>query len=434
MMMRVFEGAGMNAPELAALCERPKMSVYEAEAAVRPILDAVRAKGDEAILHYNRRFSVFQDQKDVFIPLSALAEPILRADVKEALDTAMRNVRSFHEAQLRQRLTVETMPGVTCFREFRPLDAVGLYVPGGTAVLPSTAIMLAVPAMIAGCKTILLATPLRDDGTLLPEIVYIAKKCGVTGIVAAGGAQAIAAMAYGTGTVPKVHKILGPGNQYVTAAKTILAASDAGIAIDMPAGPSEVLVIADGSANPAFIAADLLSQAEHGSDSQVVLVLTDRNLLPKVMAQLQLQLNELPRRDIAQQALKNGYVLHVENEAAAIAFSNLYAPEHLILHLQDAEQYVEKITNAGSVFLGMWSPESVGDYASGTNHTLPTYGYARQYGGVSTETFGKYITFQQLSKEGLQLLGPTVETLASLEGLEAHKRAVSIRLEELKNA
>jgi histidinol dehydrogenase len=431
MMMRVYQWEDLSPESRAQICLRPKMNAASAEAAVRPILDEVRTLGDEAVLGYNRRFGAAA-QSQVYFPVAMLPDPVLPASVKTAIDTAIANVRLFHEKQARERLTVETMPGVTCFREFRAVDAVGLYVPGGTAPLPSTAIMLAVPAAAAGCKLIILASPLRENGQFQAELVYIAKKCGVAGMVAAGGAQAIAAMAYGTQTVPKVHKIFGPGNQFVTTAKTLLASSDALIAIDMPAGPSEVLVIADDSANPAFVAADLLSQAEHGADSQVVLVITGEEL-PSVLKHLQMQLDTLPRKDIAVQALRNGYVLKVDTVKDALEFSNQYAPEHLILHLKEADVYIGAIRNAGSVFLGTWSPESAGDYASGTNHTLPTYGFARQYGGVSLESFGKYITFQHLTADGLRKLGPTVETLAELEGLDAHKRAVTIRLEALKH-
>jgi histidinol dehydrogenase len=314
----------------------------------------------------------------------------------------------------------------------RPIERVGLYVPGGTAILPSTAMMLCIPAMIAGCKEIVLASPPSKNGKLAPEIVYIARKAGVSKILLAGGAQAVAAMALGTETVPKVDKIFGPGNQYVTAAKMILQNSEARISIDMPAGPSEVLVIADASAKAAFVAADLLSQAEHGADSQVVLVAIKGFDLEELQSELQKQLDALPRKEMATAALQNSYTLEVGSIDEAFSFSNDYAPEHLIVNMEDAAAHTGLIENAGSVFLGAFTPESVGDYASGTNHTLPTYGYARMYSGVNLSSFLKSITMQELTEEGLKNVGPAVEILASAEGLQAHKNAVSLRLNELE--
>lgn len=326
---------------------------------------------------------------------------------------------------------VETMPGVVCGRVSRAIERVGLYVPGGTAVLPSTALMLSVPAMIAGCSTLVLATPPRKDGSVCPEVTYCAKKAGVTHLLKAGGAQAVAAMAHGTQTTPKVDKIFGPGNQYVTAAKMILQNSEATVSIDMPAGPSEVLVIADGEADPAFVAADLLSQAEHGPDSQVVLVAV-RMDTTAVEAEVAKQAAALPRADITAKALTHSYVVKCDTMDEAIEFSNAYAPEHLIVQVENAEQYTERFTNAGSIFVGPWTPESVGDYASGTNHVLPTYGYARMYGGVSLDHFVKKITVQSLSAEGILNLGPHVEVMADVEGLDAHKNAVTLRIAKAK--
>ncbi|EFJ21512.1 hypothetical protein SELMODRAFT_107041, partial [Selaginella moellendorffii] len=361
--------------------------------------------------------------------VSDLPDPKLDPDVQAAFDVAFDNIYKFHLAQRKtQQLEVETMPGVKCRRVARSIDAVGLYVPGGTAVLPSTALMLAVPAGIAGCETIVLATPPRSDGSICPEVLYCAKKAGATHILKAGGAQAVAAMAWGTNSCPKVDKILGPGNQYVTAAKMLLQNSESMISIDMPAGPSEVLVIADRNANAIHVAADLLSQAEHGPDSQVVLVAVGSVDLEAIEEQVYKQCQELPRGDIASVALGHSFIVVARGMAEACKFSNVYAPEHLIVNAEDAEAWLDHIKNAGSVFLGRWTPESVGDYASGTNHVLPTYGYARMYGGVSLDSFVKYMTVQSLSREGLGLIGPSVAMMAEVEGLDAHKRAVTLRL------
>ena len=396
---------------------------------VEPILEQVEKEGDAAIKLLTKKFdgadlkSVTINPEDISVTLSE--------EIKTAIDTAFDNIYRFHEAQKTVPLTVETMTGVVCKRMTRPIERVGLYVPGGTAVLPSTAMMLAIPAMIAGCSTIVLATPPKADGTVAPEIVYIAQKAGVNKILLAGGAQAVAAMALGTESVPKVDKIFGPGNQYVTAAKMILQNSEAQISIDMPAGPSEVLVIADEQANPAYVAADLLSQAEHGSDSQVVLVATSGFDLNLLKHELEKQLGQLPRKEMASKALENSFSLIVDSLEDAFDFSNNYAPEHLIINVDGAENYADRIINAGSVFFGQLTPESVGDYASGTNHTLPTYGYAKMYSGVNLASFQKSITMQTLTEEGIRNIGPTVETLAELEGLEAHKNAVSIRLKDL---
>jgi histidinol dehydrogenase len=359
------------------------------------------------------------------------AEIQLHGEVKAAIDQAMANIQKFHEAQITADIAVETLPGVTCRRVSRPIQNVGLYIPGGTAPLPSTAMMLTIPAAIAGCKTIVLATPPDENGDVPDSILYIAQKTGVQTILKAGGAQAIAAMAYGTETVPRVDKIFGPGNQFVTAAKMMLQNSEALVSIDMPAGPSEVLVIADESADPVFVAADLLSQAEHGTDSQVVLVHIAGFDLDLLSDELERQTEELPRREIASESLKNSFAVRTESSQEAMEFSNRYAPEHLIIQTEDAEELAEFVTNAGSVFIGKWTPESMGDYASGTNHTLPTYGYARMYSGVSVQSYQKTVTMQTVTEEGIRALGPTVEKLASIEGLDAHGRAVTLRLQKL---
>lgn len=418
----------LNTEEIEQLCRRPKMDFASVFETVQPILEAVQTEGDQAVLRYTEQFDGVIPDSLVFNPTDP--EISIAAPVKEAIDTAFQNIYRFHKAQLPHPMEVETMPGVRCMRVARPIERVGLYVPGGTAMLPSTLMMLGIPAALAGCKEIVIATPPDKNGGVPDELIYIAQKIGASAILKAGGAQAVAAMGYGTQSVPKVDKIFGPGNQYVTAAKMILQNSEAMVAIDMPAGPSEVLVIADGSADPAFVAADLLSQAEHGADSQVVLVSTADFNLKACLEEINLQLSELPRKEMASKALKKSYTIQVNSLEQAFNFSNRYAPEHLIVQCTKAENYIDDIQNAGSVFLGPWSPESVGDYASGTNHTLPTYGYARMYSGVSVEAFCKFITMQQLSEDGLKAIAPAVETLAELEELEAHKRAVTIRLEK----
>lgn len=427
--MNTFSLKNLTRQEVADLHRRPKMSFTAIFDKVRPIIEAVEKQGDEAIRTFTKQFDGIEPQQIAIDPSTL---PVtLSQKAKQAIDVAFANIQKFHEAQLTDVLQVETMPGVVCKKMMRPIERVGLYVPGGTAILPSTAMMLAIPAMLAGCSTIVLASPPNAEGNIAPEIVYIAQKAGVNTLLLAGGAQAIAAMAFGTESIPKVDKILGPGNQFVTAAKMILQNSEAQISIDMPAGPSEVLIIADAQANPAFVAADLLSQAEHGPDSQVVLVSISGFNLTALHHQLNKQLDQLPRKEIAASALKNSFILEVESLDEALDFSNTYAPEHLIVNVEDAESTAGYITNAGSVFFGQYTPESVGDYASGTNHTLPTYGYARMYSGVNLASFQKSITMQSLTKTGLKNLGPTVETLAELEGLQAHKNAVSIRLKEI---
>ena len=413
------------------LMQRPKLDLASIGKIVEPIVENVRINGDKAVLDYTKQF----DHVELKSPLYALNElnVVLPVKVKAAIDLAYNNIYAFHQAQQVKPLIVETMPGVICKRVTRAIERVGLYVPGGTAILPSSALMLGIPAQIAGCKTIVMATPPRSDGSIAPEVAYVAKKTGVTHLLLAGGAQAVAAMAYGTASIPKVDKIFGPGNQYVTAAKMMLQNSEAMIAIDMPAGPSEVLVIADETANIEFVAADLLSQAEHGKDSQVVLVAVKGFDLDQLETALAHQLSFLNRAEIAKEALKNSYKLIVNTTNEAMAFSNEYAPEHLIIQTDEAEFLAEQVINAGSVFIGSWTPESVGDYASGTNHTLPTYGYARMNSGVNLSAYQKFITMQQLSEEGIKNIGPAVETLAITEGLDAHALAVTLRLNALKN-
>ncbi len=428
--MKTYTFSKLSAAEIKRLMKRPKIDFDSIFKTVQPILDEVEKQGDSAVQYFTKKFDGVEVNPIAFNPKGM--EVSFSTEVKEAIDTAFDNIFRFHKAQLPQPLKVETMPGVRCMKVARPIERVGLYVPGGTAILPSTAMMLTIPSLLAGCKTKVLATPPKKDGTIAPEILYIAQKAQVDKILLAGGAQAIAAMAFGTQSVPKVDKIFGPGNQFVTAAKMLLQNSEAQISIDMPAGPSEVLVIADKHANPAYVAADLLSQAEHGKDSQVVLVAMSGFELEVLETELRTQLNVLPRKEIAEQALQHSFTIKVDTLEQAFTFSNEYAPEHLIVNMRDAEHHTDKINNAGSVFLGSLTPESVGDYASGTNHTLPTYGYARMYSGVNVAAFQKSVTMQSMSKEGLKNIGSTVEVLAELEGLQAHKNAVSLRLKDIE--
>jgi len=413
--------------EWPSLLERPVQSNEAIEKAVAPILDQIRKQGDEALYTFSERFDKL-DLRTTGLTVSAeaidAAEAQLPEPLKQAIQQAYANIRRFHEAQYQPVEKIETMPGVTCWRRSVGIERVGLYIPGGTAPLFSTVLMLGVPAQLAGCREVILCTP-SDH----PAIYYAAKLVGVTRLFRLGGAQAIGAMAYGTETVPQVYKIFGPGNQYVTAAK-MLAAKE-GVAIDMPAGPSEVAIYADDSAIPSFVAADLLSQAEHGIDSQVLLVSTSRKLVQTVNLTLSTQLDNLPRRDIAARAIENSKAILVETEAEAIDLLNAYAAEHLILSVEKAEAVAEKIINAGSIFLGNYTPESAGDYASGTNHTLPTNGFARAYSGVSLDSFVKKITVQHITPEGIRALGPTIEAMAEAESLHAHKRAVTLRLASL---
>jgi histidinol dehydrogenase len=410
------------------LLQRPALEAANLEKIVEDIFEAVQARGDDALRHYTERFDGLRLEalRVSQAEIDGAAEQ-LSAGLKAAIQLAQANIERFHRSQAEVAVVVETMPGVECWRKSVAIEKVGLYIPGGTAPLFSSVLMLAVPARIAGCRELVLCTPPRKDGSVHPAILYTAQLAGVTQIFKVGGAQAIAAMACGTEAIPAVYKIFGPGNQYVTAAKQL--ASRRGTAIDMPAGPSEVLVCADETAVPAYVAADLLSQAEHGIDSQVVLVAFSEAMADAVLQEAEKQLAVLPRRDIAREALENSCAIVLDSREAALRLINEYAPEHLILCVRDAEQMAEQVINAGSVFLGNYSPESVGDYASGTNHTLPTNGFARVYSGVSLDDFVKKITFQRLSREGLQLLGPAVEAMADAEGLEAHRRAVALRLE-----
>lgn len=429
--IKIVDLASESDKGINRLCRRPKIDFPTIFSTIAPILEEVKKKGDVAVRTFTKKFDGVDTNELTVDPESSAVE--LPETVKDAFKTAYDNIYKFHMAQRPGELMVETMPGVTCMRLARPIQRVGLYIPGGTAVLPSTVLMLGIPARLAGCEQIVIATPPRSDNTLPPEMIYAAALVKADIILKAGGAQAIAAMAYGTESVPKVDKILGPGNQYVTAAKMMLQNSEAEVAIDMPAGPSEVLVIADKHANPEYVAADLLSQAEHGPDSQVLAVVLPGFDTDELLSEIGRQLADLPRREIASVALAHSFILKAESPVDALGFSNRYAPEHLILNMTDAEQWLDRVINAGSVFLGPWSPESVGDYASGTNHTLPTYGYARMYSGISVDSFMRRITVQQLSEEGLKNIGSTVMTLAGVEQLEAHKRAVQYRLEKIRN-
>lgn len=414
------------------LVKRPTKNFDDLEAGIQTTFNLVKEKGDAALMELAEKFdkvkltNLLASEREI-----NSAEAKLSPELKEAIQQAYSNIKVFHEQQAEPVKQVETMAGVTCWRKSVPIEKVGLYIPGGTAPLFSTLLMLGVPARIAGCREVVLCTPPNKEGSIHPAILYTASLLGVTKVVKAGGAQAIAALAYGTESVPAVSKIFGPGNQFVTVAKQMV--SKVGVAIDLPAGPSEVLVMADDTAEPAFVAADLLSQAEHGADSQVVLLTNSARLLDEVAKELQAQLEVLPRKEFAAKALDNSIGLLLKDVNEMLQFSNLYAPEHLILSVANFEALLDDITNAGSVFLGNYSPESAGDYASGTNHTLPTNGYARAYSGVSLDSFLKKITFQHITPEGLQNIGKIIETMAAAEGLEAHKNAVSIRLKEVQN-
>ena len=409
------------------LVKRPVTDNSALEKPVRRILRKVKEDGDRAVRKFTNEFDGVKLKKlQVTEKEIKTAAALLPDELKAAIRLAKENIERFHQSQ-REAITVtETMPGIRCWRQSLPIEKTGLYIPGGTAPLFSTVLMLAVPASLAGCKEIILCTPPGKDGAVHPAILFTAALCGVTQVFKAGGVQAIGAMAYGTESIPRVFKLFGPGNQYVTLAKQLVQQD--GVAIDMPAGPSEVLVIADASAHPAFVASDLLSQAEHGADSQVILLTPSAALAGEVEKEVEKQLNQLPRKAIAEKALANSRTILLNNMQEAVAFSNFYAPEHLILACDDAESIAQQVTAAGSVFIGHYSPESAGDYASGTNHTLPTNGYAAMYSGVSLDSFMKKITFQQLSQEGLQRIGDAIMTMAAAEGLDAHKNAIAIRL------
>ena len=411
------------------IVKRPVFENASLEKAVRKILEKVKTKGDKAVRKYTKEFDGVKLKKlAVSDKEIKAAENSLSEELKDAIQQARSNIEKFHRSQIEETKVIETMPGISCWRKSTGIEKVGIYIPGGSAPLFSTVLMLAIPAVIAGCKEIVLCTPPSKDSSISPAILYAATLCGVTKIFKAGGVQAIAAMAYGTESIPKVFKIFGPGNQYVTCAKQMIQKD--GVAIDMPAGPSEVLVIADETAVPEFVAADLLSQAEHGADSQVIFLTTNETIAEKVQQSIKEQLEELPRKEIAKKALTNSKIILVSSIDEAIEFSNLYAPEHLILSFKDAESLTGKIISAGSVFIGNYSPESVGDYASGTNHTLPTNGYAAMYSGVSVDSFVKKITFQQLTRQGLENIATSVMQMATAEGLDAHKNAVAIRLKK----
>jgi histidinol dehydrogenase len=428
--MKVYKNP--NRKNWSEILKRPTMDFSEIEGIVAQILEEVKNNGDAALRKYSEKFdkatleSFLVSEKEY-----EEAEKLITVDLKNAIKTAYQNIKKFHESQTQKPEIVETMPGVKCWRKSVPIQKVGLYIPGGTAPLFSTVLMLGVPAQLAGCQEIILTTPPNSEGKIHPAILYTAQLIGINKIFKIGGAQAIAAMAFGTQTVPKVYKIFGPGNQFVTAAKMLV--NKEGTPIDMPAGPSEVLVVADETSEPSFVAADLLSQAEHGEDSQVVLVAFDENIVSKIQSEIEQQLSLLPRRSIAVKALKNSVTVIMDSREEAQSIVNFYAPEHLIIATENSEIFAEKIVNAGSVFLGNFTPESVGDYASGTNHTLPTNGFANSYSGVSLDSFVKKITYQKLSKEGLKNIGRTVELMAEAEELIAHKRAVSIRLSKIDN-
>ena len=414
------------------ILKRPVMNTENLFDTVRSVIDRVKEEGDRAVLDYEEKFD-----KVVLASLAVSeeeqqeAENLVSEDLKAAIRLAKQNIETFHAAQRFEGKKVQTQPGVTCWQKAVAIEKVGLYIPGGTAPLFSTVLMLAVPARIAGCKEIVLCTPPGCDGKVHPAVLFAAKVAGVNRIFKAGGIQAIAAMAYGTESVPKVYKIFGPGNQYVTAAKQLVSLRD--VAIDMPAGPSEVEVLADETANPIFVAADLLSQAEHGVDSQAILITTSVELQQAVKVEVERQLALLPRKEIAEKSLANSKLIVVDSMTEAIELTNAYAPEHLIIETEDYLSVAERIVNAGSVFLGSLTPESAGDYASGTNHTLPTNGYAKAYSGVSLDSFIRKITFQEIKPEGLNIIGPAIELMAANEQLDAHKNAVSVRLGQLEN-
>lgn len=416
----------------AEILKRPVMNVENLFDTVRSIIDRVKAEGDRAVIDYEEKFD-----KAVLTSLAvtdeelAEAETLVSDELKAAIRLAKQNIESFHAAQRFEGKKVETQPGVTCWQKSVAIEKVGLYIPGGTAPLFSTVLMLAVPAKIAGCKEIVLCTPPGKDGKVHPAVLFAASVAGVNRIFKAGGVQAIAAMAYGTESVPKVYKIFGPGNQYVTAAKQLVSLRD--VAIDMPAGPSEVEVLADETANPIFVAADLLSQAEHGVDSQAILITTSAELQQAVKEEVERQLALLPRKEIAEKSLANSKLIVVRDREEAIELTNAYAPEHLIVETADYMSVAEQVVNAGSVFLGSLTPESAGDYASGTNHTLPTNGYAKAYSGVSLDSFIRKITFQEIKPEGIATIGPAIEVMAANEQLDAHKNAVTVRLNSLNH-
>lgn len=413
------------------LVARPVVKKEDVSQTVKQVFDEVKSNGDEAISKYTHFFdkvdleSIKVSEEEVDNAIGLVAE-----ELKQAIKLAATNIKKFHKAQVVETTKIETTTGVTCWQESRPIEKVGLYIPGGTAPLFSTVLMLAIPAKLAGCKEIVLCTPPNKNGEIANEILYAAQLVGVTAVFKVGGIQAIAGLTFGTGSMPKVSKVFGPGNQYVTAAK--LEAFSYGVAIDMPAGPSELLVVADNSANPQFVASDLLSQAEHGVDSQVICIATNETLLRAIEREVLCQLEELPRKDIAEKALANSKLIVIKNKETIVEFVNEYAPEHLILAVEEEDYFCTNTVNAGSVFIGNYTPESAGDYASGTNHTLPTNGFAKSFSGVNMDAFVKKVTFQKITKEGMVKIGPAIELMAEAELLQAHKNAVTLRLNELK--
>ena len=413
------------------LLERPTQTVDDIETTVTQIFDDVSKNGDKAIAKYTEKFDDCKlASTAVTIEEIEKASALVSDELKVAIQQAKNNITVFHKAQKTEKVQVETVKGVNCWQEKRAIEKVGLYIPGGTAPLFSTILMLVVPAQIAGCKEIVLCTPPNKEGNVANEILYTANLCGVTKIIKVGGIQAIAGLTFGTETIPQVYKIFGPGNQFVTVAKQI--STKFGVAIDMPAGPSELLIVADDSANAAYVASDLLSQAEHGTDSQVILVSTSKSLIEEVSKEVENQLEALPRKDIARQAIANSKLIYAENDEIALEMINEYGPEHFIVCVENEDLYVNRIANAGSVFIGNYTPESAGDYASGTNHTLPTNGFSKAYSGVNLDSFTKSITFQKITKEGILNIGNAIELMAEAEGLQAHKNAVTLRLNDLK--
>ena len=420
-----------NRESWSEVLKRPTQTVGDIEATVTEIFTKVSETGDVAIKRFTKKFDGINLESNVVTPNEIeLAIQQVPEKLQKAIRLAKQNIEVFHTAQKTSRTAIETAKGVQCWQEKRPIQKVGLYIPGGTAPLFSTVLMLAVPAQIAGCKDIVLCSPPNKEGILAPEILFAAQLCGITKIIKVGGIQAIAGLTFGTETIPQVYKIFGPGNQFVTVAKQL--ATKYGVAIDMPAGPSELLVVADKTANASYIASDLLSQAEHGADSQVILVSTSKRLIDEVSEEVAIQLEVLPRKAIAEKAIANSKLIYVENDDIALELINEYGPEHFIICCENEDLYIDGIKNAGSVFIGDYTPESAGDYASGTNHTLPTNGFSKAYSGVNLDSFLKSMTFQKISKEGLLNIGEAIELMAEAEGLQAHKNAVTIRLKDLK--
>lgn len=430
-MIEIYKNPKEN--EWKDLLKRPTQDYANLESDVKAIFEDIKLNGDSAVKKYTKLFDgIDLDDFRVDEALISNSASQLSIELKEAIDVAYDNIYKFHTAQQQSTLKVETMPGVTCWQKSMPIEKVGLYIPGGSAPLFSSILMLGIPAEIAGCKEVVFVTPPQKSGKVHPAMLYAAKRCGISQIFQVGGIQAVAGLTFGTKSLPKVYKIFGPGNQYVTVAKQVATQYD--VAIDMPAGPSELLVLADDRANPKYIASDLLSQAEHGADSQVILVTTSSEIANNTKAELNKQLDLLPRKEIASGAISNSKLIVVDAEKTALKLTNAYSPEHLIVCVKNEDEVVAQITNAGSVFIGNYTPESAGDYASGTNHTLPTNGFARQYSGVNLDAFMKKITYQKISKEGLLQLGSHIEVMAEAEELQAHKNAVTLRLNDLENS